>query len=248
MVRLIHGEAITEMRKLEDGSIDCCIADLPYGYTQNEWDIPIPFEDMWKELKRIVKPNGAICLFCDGMFMAKLMISGEDIWRYNLVWDKKLSTGFLNANRMPLRRHEEICVFYQVSPEYHPQKTIGLPVHDRGKQKNTKNNNYGDYGIIPTDTENTMKHPTSIIEIQKVHPSKSVHPTEKPVELIEWLVKSYTSPGETVLDFCMGSGTTMLACINTERNGIGIELDKDYFDIAKKRVDNHGFQFSFFGQ
>ena len=236
MINLIHGEALEQMAKMEDKSVDCCITDLPYGRTRNKWDSQIPMSEMWKEVKRVVKDDGAIVLFADGMFMADLMKSGKDIWRYNLVWNKVMPTGFLNANRMPLRVHEEMCVFYQRPPKYNPQKVRGKRSHSRGKEKEFQNNNYNKFSFVETRDDSDMKFPKSIVTVPKVHPSKTTHPTQKPVELIEWLIKTYTSVGETVLDFTMGSGTTMIACINTGRNGVGIEIQEKYFAAASNAV------------
>lgn len=236
MVRLIHGEAIEEMRKLPPDSVDLVLCDPPFGTTHNEWDRPIPTEEMFCELKRICK--GAICLFADGMYVAELMVGGKDIWRYNLIWDKQIPTGFLNANRMPLRVHEEICVFYDSPPQYHPLMVKGgKPIHSRGSLRNAHNStNYGKHVEIDRRGGETDRFPQSIISIPKVHPSKCVHPTQKPVELMEWLIRTFTFPGDTVLDFAMGSGTTMIAARNLDRKGIGIELNKEIYKIAEKRV------------
>lgn len=177
--------------------------------------------------------------------MAKLMTSNPKMWRYNLVWNKVLPSGFLNANRMPLRTTEEIVVFYNKQPIYNPQKTKGTPNHSKGKAVNKTsddegrvNNNYGKYTIVDNNKElGDIKHPTSLITFSKPHPSVSLHPTEKPVHLCEWLIKSYTNENMTVLDNCMGSGSTGVACVNTNRNFIGIELDENYFNIAKERIE-----------
>ena len=155
------------------------------------------------------------------------------------MWDKVLPSGFLNANRMPLRSHEEICIFYKKQPTYNPQKVKGKPNHSKGKPKEYENNNYGDFDFVDNSKElGDMKHPVSILRFSKPHPSVSVHPTQKSVEICEWLIKSYTNEGELVLDNCMGSGSTGVACLNTNRNFIGIELDEKYFDIAKERIKN----------
>ena len=238
-VTLQHGDCLELMQQIPDGSVDMVLCDLPYGVTNNKWDTVLPLEQLWKHYRRIVKPNGAICLFADGMFMAMLMLSAPKLWRYNLVWDKVLSTGFLNANRRPLRSHEEVCVFYQKQPIYNPQKTVGAKSHSMGKPKECANNNYKKHGFLDnSDIHGNMKFPTSILRYQKPHASKAVHPTEKPVALCEWLIKTYTNPGETVLDNCMGSGSTGVACVNTGRQFIGMELDEGYFQIAKERIEN----------
>jgi site-specific DNA-methyltransferase (adenine-specific) len=232
-----HGDCLELMKGIPDKSIDMILCDLPYQRTQNQWDIMIPISELWDQYNRIIKDSGCIALFADGMFMAELMLSNKKMWKYNLVWDKVLPTGFLNANRMPLRSHEEICIFYKRQPTYNPQKVKGKPSHSRGKPKEYENNNYGDFEFVDNSKElGDMKHPVSIVRFPKPHPSVSVHPTQKSVEVCEWLIKSYTNEGEWVLDNCMGSGSTGVACKNTGRHFIGIELDKNYFNIAKERI------------
>ncbi len=237
-MKLMQGDCLELMQELPDNSVDMVLCDLPYGRTKNRWDIVIPFEPLWKQYRRIVKENGAIILFADGMFMAQLMSSNPSMWRYNLIWDKVLSAGFLNANKMPLRQHEELCVFYKKPPIYNPQKTIGAKSHSKGKKKDCKNHNYGRFEFVDNASKHgELKFPTSIIRFQKPHPSKAVHPTEKPVALCEYLIKTYTSPGDTVLDNCMGSGPTGIACANTGRDFIGMESDLEYFEVAKARIE-----------
>jgi site-specific DNA-methyltransferase (adenine-specific) len=226
------------MKEIKDKSVDMILCDLPYGTTQNKWDSIIDLELLWKQYKRIIKDNGAIVLTAQDKFTAKLILSNEEIHKYNLVWDKVLTSGFLNANRMPLRVHENICIFYKKLPTYNPQKVIGEKNHSKGTMKTDVNNNYGKYGKIDnTEILGDMKHPKSIITFQKPHPSKCLHPTQKPLELFEWLIKTYTDEGDIVLDNCMGSGTTGVACKNLNRNFIGMELDDKYFKIAKERID-----------
>ena len=244
-IHLYSGDCLEVMKNIPDNSVDLILCDLPYGITRNKQDSIIPLNKLWEQYKRITKENCAICLFADGMFMAKLMTSNPKMWRYNLVWNKVLPSGFLNANRMPLRTTEEIVVFYNKQPIYNPQKTKGTPNHSKGKAVNKTsddegrvNNNYGKYTIVDNNKElGDMKHPTSLITFSKPHPSVSLHPTEKPVHLCEWLIKSYTNENMTVLDNCMGSGSTGVACVNTNRNFIGIELDENYFNIAKERIE-----------
>jgi site-specific DNA-methyltransferase (adenine-specific) len=226
------------MKDIPDKSIDLILCDLPYGRTHNRWDTVIPFDKLWEHYNRIIKDNGAILLFCDGLFMCDLMNSNRKMWRYNLVWNKVLPSGFLNANRQPLRQHEEICVFYKKQPIYHPQKHKGKPNHSKGKPKVNQNNNYNKMEFVDNSEElGDMKHPTSIVSFSKPHPSIMVHPTQKPIELLEWLIKSYTDENMIVLDNCMGSGSTGIACVNTNRQFIGIELNEEYFNIAKERLE-----------
>lgn len=240
-IHLIQGDCLQLMPDIPDESIDMILVDPPYQRTQNKWDSIIPLDKMWEQYLRIIKPNGCMAIFADGMFMADLMKSQAKLWRYNLVWDKVLSSGFLNANKQPLRVHEEICIFYKKPPTYNPQKVFGEMNHSKGRKKSCDNNNYGKYNFIDNREElGELKHPTSILRFQKPHPSVSVHPTEKSVELCEWLIKSFTNEGATVLDSCMGSGTTGVACLNTNRIFIGMELDDNYFQIAKSRIQEVG--------
>jgi len=226
------------MKDIPDGSIDMILCDLPYGTTRNKWDVAIPFEELWNQYKRIIKDNGAILLFGQELFMAELILSNKKNFRYTLIWDKVLTTGHLNANRMPLRSHEVIAVFYKHLPTYNPQKTLGRPNHGAGSSTGNSprsNNNYGKYTVKDSD-KTGMKFPRSILTFEKTHPSISVHPTQKPVELLEYLIKTYTNENDTILDNCMGSGSTGVACMNTGRNFIGMELDDKYFKIAKQRI------------
>lgn len=239
-IKLYKGDCLEIMKDIADKSIDLIICDLPYGCTQNPEDVSLNSDLLWKQYKRIIKNNGAILLFCQGKFFVDLVCSNPKWFRYDLVWDKQLITGHLNANRMPLRRHEQIAVFYKKLPTYNPQFTEGKPQHGRGTsylKKDITNNNYGEYKVIEDYRKgNTKKYPTSIIQITKSHPSKSKHRTEKPVELLEWLIKTYSNEGDTVLDNCMGSGGCGEACINTNRNFIGIEKNPDIFEQAKERL------------
>ena len=235
---IYNEDCLEGMKRIPDKSIDMILCDLPYGQTaRNKWDTVIPFDKLWEQYGRIIKDNGAIVLFANGMFTADLMKSNEKIWRYNLIWEKTTPTGFLNAKKMPLRTHEDICVFYKKPPTYNPQKTFG---HQRKVSKAEHKRNcinttdYGGHGLTTYDS--TERYPTSILKFKTDKQKSSLHPTQKPVALLEWLVKTYTNSGETVLDNCIGSGTTAIACINTNRNYIGFELDKHYCDIAKERI------------
>jgi site-specific DNA-methyltransferase (adenine-specific) len=219
------------------------LCDLPYGQTaRNKWDTVIPFDKLWEQYNRIIKDNGAIVLFANGMFTADLMQSNKKMWKYNLVWDKILASGHLNAKKMPMRQHEDICVFYKKPPTYNPQMTEGEESHSVGKAKgvsqevHSRNTNYGEF--IKVQTEGNLKYPKSILTFQKPHPSTTIHPTQKPVELCEWIINTYTNKGETVLDNCIGSGSTIVACINTQRNYIGFELEHEYYKLAEERIHN----------
>ena len=243
MIDLRQGDCLELMKDIPDKSIDMILCDLPYGVTQNKKDIIIPFDKLWKHYERIIKDNGAILLFGQGAFYVDLVNSNRKLFRYDLVWDKQLTSGFLNAKRMPLRQHEQIAVFYKKLPTYNPQFTQGKPLHSKGvsyKNKEHTNQNYGEFHT--TDdirAGSTEKYPTSILSFSKPHPSVAKHRTEKPVELLEYLIKTYTNEGDTVLDNCAGSMSTVIASTNTNRNCIAIEKDKNYFEIGKKRVIEH---------
>lgn len=234
----VRGDCLEEMQKIDEGSVSLILTDLPYGRTKNKWDKILPYDEMWEQYKRVLKENGVVVLFAEGMFMAELMVSNKKMWRYNIVWDKILTTGFLNANRQPLRRHEEMLVFYRKQPTYNPQKKKGKPNHSKGKlQKEYKNRNYGEMGQIDNrDVLGDMKHPTSIWQFQKPHPSKIQHPTEKPVDCLEEVIRTYTNEGELVLDSCAGSFSTAVASENTGRRWICIEKEKEYYDIGVARI------------
>lgn len=232
---IYNGDCLEFLPILADNSVDLVIADPPYHQTHNKWDVEIPLDPLWEVLKRIVKPNGAIILFGQGMFTAKVMMSNPKMWRYNIVWDKQMTTGFLNANRMPLRQHEDIMVFYQKLPVYNPQKTLGEPSHSRKVKDHKRNSNYGDFSYSRWDYDE-YKYPTSIISMSKVHSSVAKHPTEKPIELMEYLIETYSNEGDVVLDFCMGCGSTGVAAKNLNRDFLGIEQEEEYFKIARNRL------------
>lgn len=238
---LLQGDCLEQMKKIRDGSVDMILCDLPYGLTAHKDDVQIPFTPLWAEYDRIVKDNGAILLFAQGRFYVDVVNSNRKHFRYDLVWDKELVSGFLNANRMPLRVHEQIAVFYKKLPTYNPQFSLGKPLHSKGvvyAEKKPKNQNYGKFMQSEDSRKgSTEKHPKSILSFQKPHPSKVLHRTEKPISLLEYLVKTYTNEGDTVLDNCMGSGSTGVACKNTGRHFIGIEIDENYFNIAKERIE-----------
>ena len=229
---MLHlGDCLDVMQGIPDGSVDMVCTDPPYGTTACKWDSVIPFEPMWAQLKRIVKPNGAIVLMASQPFTSALVMSNVGMFRYDLKWIKTQATGFYNANRMPLRAHEDILVFYRSLPSYNPQKTAGEPyVQKRGSASNV----YQGKDLSVTVNETGMRHPLSWQVFQR--DADKVHPTQKPVALMEYLIRTYTNAGETVLDFTMGSGTTGVAAANTGRRFIGIERDPDYFTIASARV------------
>ena len=238
-------DCLEGMKMIPDGAVDAIICDLPYGVLNSEseggsWDAVIPFEPLWEQYRRITKPTSPIVLFAQGMFTADLMQSNRKMWRYNLVWDKVRTTGFLNANRMPLRNHEDICVFYRQLGTYNPQMEAlngRERNHPRGHGNHVqKNSCYGNVGLIRTYED--KKHPRSIIVKQAVHCNEGqFHPTQKPLDLMRYLVLTYTNPGDVVLDNCFGSGTTIVAAIKEHRHYIGFELNREYFDKAVERIN-----------
>ena len=217
-------------------SIDMILCDLPYGTTKNKWDVVISFDDLWTEYDRVIKPNGAIVLFADGMFTAKLMMSNPKMWRYNLVWDKQRACDFLNANVKPLKCHEDICVFYKKKPTYNKQYWYSDPY--KQTPNGSLSSNYGNRGMVYSESVDGRRNPLTILSFPR--DGKRIHPTQKPVALLEWLIKTYTNPGEIVLDNCMGVGSTCVAAINTGRQYIGFETNPKYFETAKQRIDNAG--------
>lgn len=242
MIDLRQGDCLELMKDITDKSIDMILCDLPYGKTQNKDDKPLPLDKLWAEYKRITKDNGCIALFRQGTFYVDLVNSNRKMFRYDLVWDKGLTSGFLNANRMPLRQHEQIAIFYKKQPLYNPQFSKGEPLHGKGtayKSKEIKNQNYGKFNAVEDNRAGSVeKYPTSILSFKKPHPSVALHRTEKPIDLLKYLIKTYTNEGDVVLDNCMGSGSTGIACVNTNRSFIGMEIDEEYFNIAKNRIDD----------
>ena len=239
-VKLLCGDCLELMNDIPDNTIDMILCDLPYGVTQNKLDIVIPFDRLWAQYERVIKNNGAIVLFGQGVFYIDLVNSNRKLFRYDLVWNKILVSGFLNAKRMPLRQHEQIAVFYKKPPTYNPQMRQGSPLHTKGnkyKDKPVVNQNYGLFSATDDSRAgSTDKYPTSILTYQKPHPSVAKHRTEKPVELLEYLIKTYTNEGDTVLDNCMGCGNTGVACLNTGRNFIGMEINEQYYKVAQKNI------------
>lgn len=233
---LFHGDCFEEMAKLPDGIVDMILCDPPYQATRNKWDVALPMEKLWKEIHRICKPNAVIALHSGGMYTAKLMTSNPKEWRYNLVWHKTTPTGFLNANRMPLRAHEDICVFYRKTPTYNPQKTHGHPPVHTYTKRTTDGPNYGATKTGISGGGSTERYPTSILTFATDKQHEAYHSTQKPVKLEEWLIKTYSNPGDLVLDMCMGSGSTGVAAVNTGRSFVGIEIDEGYYETAKKRI------------
>lgn len=240
MIDLKQGNCLELMKEIPSHSIDMILCDLPYGTTACKWDIIIPFESLWEEYKRIIKNNGAIALFGKQPFTSFLIQSNLPWWRYELIWEKEKGTDFGNANRKPLNAHESIQIFYNKQPTYNKQMLPGQPY----TKKNYRNNDEEDLnfksdnsGVWVNKGERT---PITVLKFARdnIHKGTNLHPTQKPVKLLEWLIKSYTNENELVLDNCMGSGSTGVACINTNRNFIGYELEPNYFEIAQNRINN----------
>ena len=242
--RIYLMDCMEGMKQIADGSVDAIIADLPYGVLNRSnpsvnWDRQIPLAALWEQYRRITKPDSPIILFGQGLFSAWLMLSQPRLWRYNLVWQKDRVTGHLNAKRMPFRQHEDILVFYKKQPAYHPQMTPCPPErrnHGRRKTEGFTNRCYGTMKLSPVRIADD-KYPTSVIFMPKEHKKGAFyHPTQKPVALMEYLIRTYTDEGDVVLDNCIGSGTTAVAAIRTGRYYIGFEIEQAYCEIAERRI------------
>ena len=235
-INLYQGDCLEVMKEIKDKSIDMILCDLPYGMTKCKWDVIIPFEDLWEQYNRVIKDNGAIVLFGSEPFSSKLRISNLRMYKYDWIWKKTKAQGFLNSKKMPLKDYENICVFYKRLPVYNPQGIIYGNFQNDRKSKYIKGEDiYGkekEFGI-----SHMSNFPKQIIEFSNPSGKGQLHPTQKPVELLEYLIKTYTNENDLVLDNCMGSGSTGVACKNLNRNFIGIELDENYFNIAKERID-----------
>ena len=243
--RLFEGDCLEYMDKIPDQSVDMILCDLPYGMTQNEWDCYIPLDELWKQYNRVIKPNGAIVLTSNGVFTAKLILSQPHMYKYKWVWEKSKPTNFLNAKKQPLRKHEDVCVFYKKQPTYHPQMTQGEP-YDKGTRKDQLCGNYGDFDPVHVASEGE-RYPTDIVYVKTAECEGAVlHPTQKPIELGRYMIRTYTNPGDVVLDNTFGSGSFLVAALMEGRNFIGIEKNEnvalfkreeiDYIDVAKRRL------------
>jgi site-specific DNA-methyltransferase (adenine-specific) len=234
-MKLMHGDCLIEMATIADESIDMVLCDLPYGTTACKWDSIIPFESLWVHYRRIIKDRGAIVLFGSEPFSSHLRLSNIGWFKYDWIWDKPHGTGFLNAKKAPIRAHETISVFCKSSPAYFPQKTTG---HKRktATKRIDLTEVYGEQSGVHS-YDSTERYPRTIQQFSSDKQTSNLHPTQKPVALLEYLIKTYTLEGNVILDNCMGSGSTGEACLNTNRDFIGIELDKKYFDVAEKRLN-----------
>ena len=242
MDKVYHGDCLKIMPELESQSIDLILSDLPYGQTNCSWDKVIPFEPLWQEYKRLIKPKGAIVLTASQPFTSVLVMSNIGNFKYSWVWDKRLGSGHLNTPHRPLKRHEDILVFSFDTPKYYPVMREG-----ELRKKSHKGKNSQCYGKQTKEVKfYTEYHPTSIIEATSANQTKKLHPTQKPVYLFEYLIKTYTTENEVVLDNCAGSGTTAIACLNTNRKYILIEEKKKYIDVINRRITEHQQQLSLF--
>ena len=233
---IFEGDCIEIMKQFPDNCIDMILCDLPYGTTQNKWDSIIPLDELWQEYKRIIKENGAIVLTSQGLFTAQLMLSNPKQFKYKWVWEKSKPTNFLNAKKQPLRKYEDVCVFYKKQPVYNPQMVQGEP-YDKGFRKNQLSGSYGDFQPVHVHSDG-KRYPTDVIYFKTAESEGEViHPTQKPVELGRYFVRTYTNPGALVLDNTFGSGSFLLSALLEGRNFVGIEKNKDVHLFKEKEID-----------
>lgn len=243
MINLIHGDCLVEMTKIADKSVDCVICDLPYGTTACKWDVVIPFDKLWEQYRRIVKDDGAIVLFGSQPFTSLLVMSNLPMFKYEWIWKKAVGSNFATTKFMPMKEHENILVFGKGKLKYNP---IPQPRSESGKKRleyscsaTTTGEVFGGIqfrGFTSQTYNKDLRCPSSVQYFNNREKCRGLHPTQKPVALLEYLIKTYSNEGDTILDNTMGSGSTMVACVNTKRNGIGIELDYNYYKIAQERV------------
>ncbi len=243
--QLFEEDCLECMKRIPNNSIDMILCDLPYGMTQNQWDSYIPLDLLWEQYNRIIKTNGAIVLTSQGLFTAKLILSQPKLYKYKWIWEKSKPTNFLNAKRQPLRKYEEVCVFYKKQPTYNPQMTQGEP-YNKGIRKNQLSGSYGNFQPVHVKSDG-KRYPVDIIYVKTAeNEGKVVHPTQKPIELGRYFVRTYTKPGDIILDNTFGSGSFLVAALMEGRNFIGIEKNEDvtifkkdkidYIDVAKNRL------------
>lgn len=239
MINLLHGDCLELMKDIPDKSIDMILCDLPYGQTKFEWDKKLDFDLLWNSYERIIKDDGAIILFAKQPFTSELVLSNPKLFRYELIWEKTRASNNMQVKKQPSAIHENILVFYKKQPIYNDLKfKVDEKYIDKRKSINDSFYSKGHYqGVMKRKPDDGWRHPQSVLPFNSVW-EKNMHPTQKPVELLEWLVKSYSNQGDLILDNCMGSGSTGIACKNTGRDFIGIEVDEKYFNIAKERIEN----------
>ncbi|MFZ3193951.1 MAG: site-specific DNA-methyltransferase [Moraxellaceae bacterium] len=234
-ISLLSGDCLESMLRLKDQSIDLILCDLPYGTTQCAWDSIIPLDRLWEQYSRLIKPRGVIALTAMQPFTSLLVASNLQMFRYEWIWEKGNASGFLNANKQPLRAHESVLIFYKEQPTYNPQMVHDQPRRTT-KRKTVNSECYGK-AISLTEYDSTTRHPRSVQFFSSDKQKASYHPTQKPVALMQYLIETYTNEGDWVLDSCMGSGTTGVACVNTGRNFIGIEKEPQYLEVATSRIN-----------
>lgn len=243
--KVVEGDCLKIMKNIPDKSIDMILCDLPYGTTQNKWDSVIPLDKLWAQYNRIIKDNGAIVLTSNGIFTAQLILSQPKIYKYKWVWEKSKATNFLNAKKQPLRKHEDVCVFYKKQPVYNPQMTEG-EAYNKGRRKNQLTGSYGDFSSVKVKSDG-KRYPTDIVYFKTAESEGEVyHPTQKPVELGRYMIKTYTKAGDIVLDNTCGSGSFLVATVKEGRNFIGIEKNEhteqfkdikmNFIDISNQRI------------
>ena len=255
MSKLFLGDCIDIMSTLPDGCVDMVFADLPYGTTQNKWDSLIPFDELWAQYNRVVKIDGAVVLTAQPPFDKVLACSNLKDFKYEWIWEKNKATGHLNAKKMPMKAHENVLVFYRKLPTYNPQMTTGhkpmnavLPKDDIPAPEEKRNYNHVEKRLGNTGGT-TVRYPRDILKFPVINNDdpKKFHPTQKPVQMIEYFIRTYSNPGDTILDNCMGSGSTIIACNNTDREYIGIEQSEEYYNKAKEWIESESRLTSFFG-
>ena len=248
---ILLGDCLELMKDIPNGSIDMILCDLPYGTTACKWDTIIPFEKLWEQYERIIKPNGAIVLTASQPFTTELINSKRTLFRYEMIWAKNMPTGAFNANKMPMKSHENVLVFYKSLPTYNPQKTKRTEKELKRFMKEPivtkiENSVYGSFDRTVLGRDAEMKNPNSLLLFDVVNGrsgDKQPHPTQKPVSLFEYLIKTYSNEGDLILDNCAGSGTTAIACLNTNRQFIVMEKEPEYYEIIKKRVGDFNKNF-----
>lgn len=241
--KIYNEDCLEGMKRIPSKSIDMILCDLPYGTTANKWDVIIPFEPLWEQYERIIKDNGAIVLTGSQPFTTEVIGSNKRLFRYEWIWEKDNATGFLTAKIMPMKIHENILVFYKNTPVYHPQMRFGFKPYKQ--VHGSASDNWGVHSKVES-TSNGERYPITIVKFNR--DAEKFHPTQKPVALFEYLIRTYTNKGDIVLDNCMGSGTTAVACLNTERKYIGFEIDKNYYEKSLERIKNNVTQVDLFLQ
>lgn len=236
-IKLFHGDCMKVLENLETDSVDMVMVDLPYGTTQCKWDSILSLEDLWKQYNRVCKKNAAMVFTAAQPFTSYLVMSNPKCFKYSWVWEKSKATGYLNAKKMPMRAHEDVCVFYRKPPIYNPQMVAGAP-YNKGKA-HRPTDVYGEQKSVLVKNDTGLRYPRTVQYFKTAESEgKVLHPTQKPVSLMKYLIETYTNEGQIVLDNTMGSGTTGVACVKSNRSFIGIEMDKNYFDISVNRITN----------